>query len=140
MVDGITASLRVAASGLEAQAMRLRIVSENLANAESAGRTPGADPYRRKDVLFAAELDRLSGATMVEVSGTRNDPSPPRLEYRPGHPAADAAGYVKLPNVNLIIELADMRQANRSYEANLQVIKQGREMLSMTIDLLRSGA
>jgi flagellar basal-body rod protein FlgC len=140
MIDGITASLQVAASGLEAQAMRLRTVSENLANAESAGRTPGADPYRRKNILFAAELDRLSGATMVEVSGTRPDPSPFRLEFQPGHPAADGNGYVKLPNVNLIIELADMRQANRSYEANLQVIRQGREMLSMTIDLLRSGA
>lgn len=140
MIDALTASMKVAASGLEAQAMRLRVVSENLANAESAGRTPGADPYRRKDILFSAELDRLSGATMVEVSGTRPDPSPFRLEYQPGHPAADVNGYVKLPNVNLIIELADMRQANRSYEANLQVIKQSREMLSMTIDLLRSGA
>jgi flagellar basal-body rod protein FlgC len=140
MVDGLTASLRVAASGLEAQSMRMRVVSENLANAESAGRTPGSDPYRRKDVLFSAEMDRLSGATMVEISGLRNDPSAFRLEHRPGHPAADGKGYVKLPNVNLIIELADMKQANRSYEANLQVVKQGRDMLQMTIDLLRSGA
>lgn len=140
MIDSLTASLRVAASGLEAQSMRMRVVSENLANAESAGRTPGADPYRRKDVLFSAEMDRLSGATMVEIAGTRNDPSAFRFEFRPGHPAADAKGYVKLPNVNLIIELADMKQANRSYEANLQVVKQGREMLQMTIDLLRSGS
>lgn len=138
MIDALSASLRVAASGLEAQSMRLRVVSENLANAESAGRTPGADPYRRKDVLFTSELDRLTGADVVAVAGTRPDPAPFRLEYQPGHPAADAAGYVKLPNVNMIVELADMKQANRSYEANLQVVKQGREMLSMTIDLLRS--
>jgi flagellar basal-body rod protein FlgC len=138
MIDGLSASLRVAASGLEAQSMRLRVVSENLANAESAGKVPGADPYRRKDVLFTAELDRLSGASLVSVNGTRPDPSPFRLEYQPGHPAADAAGYVKLPNVNMIVELADMKQANRSYEANLQVVKQAREMISMTIDLLRS--
>ena len=140
MIDGLTASLKVAASGLEAQSMRLRIVSENLANAESAGKTAGADPYRRKDVLFQTELDRASGAELVEVAGTRADPLAFRLEFQPGHPAADAAGYVKLPNVNMIVELADMKQANRSYEANLQVVKQAREMLSMTIDLLRSGA
>lgn len=138
MVDPLLASLRVAASGLEAQSMRMRIVSENLANAQSAGRTPGADPYRRKDVLFAAEMDRLSGAELVRIAGTRPDPSPFKLEYQPGHPAADAAGYVKMPNVNMIVELADMKQANRSYEANLQAVKQTRDMLSMTIDLLRN--
>lgn len=140
MLDPLAVSQRIAASGLEAQSMRLRIVSENLANAESTGRTPGSDPYRRKDVLFSAELDQLSGATMTTVAGTRADPSPFRLEYRPGHPAADASGNVKLPNVNVIVELADMKEANRSYEANLQVLRQGREMLQMTIDLLRSGA
>jgi flagellar basal-body rod protein FlgC len=138
MLDPLVASLRVAASGLEAQSMRMRIVSENLANAQSAGRTPGADPYRRKDVLFAAELDRASGTELVRVSGTRGDPSPFKLEFDPGHPAADASGYVKMPNVNMIIELADMKQADRSYEANLQVVKQARDMISMTIDLLRS--
>lgn len=137
MIDSLTATLQTAASGLQAQSMRLRIVSENLANSESAGATPGADPYRRKTLVFGAELDRLSGANMVKVDRVQADPSPLRTEFQPGHPAADAAGYVKLPNVNMIVELADMRQANRSYEANIQVIKQTREMISMTIDLLR---
>jgi flagellar basal-body rod protein FlgC len=137
MIDNLNASLRIAASGLQAQSMRLRIVSENLANSESAGTTPGADPYRRKTIVFGSELDRLSGTPLVRIEGVRTDPSPFRSEYQPGHPAADAGGYVRLPNVNMIVELADMRQANRSYEANVQVIKQAREMISMTIDLLR---
>lgn len=137
MLDSLNATLQTAASGLEAQSMRLRIVSENLANTESAGATPGSDPYRRKSLVFGAELDRASGARLVKVERMQTDPSPLRSEFQPGHPAADAAGYVKLPNVNPIIELADMRQANRSYEANIQVIKQTREMISMTIDLLR---
>lgn len=137
MVDALTASLRIASSGLQAQSMRLRIVSENLANIESAGTTPGSDPYRRQTVVFGTELDRLSGVPLVEIRTLRTDPAPFRLEYQPGHPAADASGYVKMPNVNMIIELADMKQANRSYDANLQVIKQAREMMSMTIDLLR---
>jgi flagellar basal-body rod protein FlgC len=95
-------------------------------------------PQGRQTVQFAAEIDRLSGATLVQVDRVKPDPAPFRTEFRPGHPAANAAGYVKLPNVNMIVEMADMREANRSYEANLQVIKQVREMLSMTIDLLRT--
>lgn len=138
MLDPLAATLRTAASGLQAQSLRLRIVSENLANSDSAGRSPGSDPYRRKTVIFGSELDRLSGTPVVEVRAVRPDASPFRVEYEPGHPAADAAGYVKLPNVSMIVELADMRQANRSYEANLQVIKQAREMIAMTIDLLRA--
>ena len=138
MVDALAATMNIAASGLEAQSMRLRVVAENLANAESAGNAPGADPYRRKTVIFAAELDRLTGASLVAVDQVRTDRSAFRSEYQPGHPAADASGYVKLPNVNAIVEIADMKQASRSYEANLQVIKQAREMMSMTIDLLRS--
>ncbi len=137
MIDSLAATLQTAASGLQAQSMRLRIVSENLANSESAGAIPGADPYRRKTLVFGAELDRLTGANMVRLERVQLDPSPLRTEFQPGHPAADAAGYVKLPNVNMIVELADMRQANRSYEANIQVIKQTREMISMTVDLLR---
>jgi flagellar basal-body rod protein FlgC len=138
MIDPIQLSLRVAASGLEAQSARMRVVSENLANAQSTGTTPGSDPYRRKTVTFEDELDRTSGATLVKLGSVGIDRSAFRVEHDPGHPAADAAGYVKLPNVNMLIEMADMREANRSYEANLQVIKQAREMVSMTIDLLRS--
>jgi len=137
MVDPLTASLKVAASGLETQSMRLRIISENLANAQSTATQPGGDPYRRKTVVFANELDRLAGVELVTIDKVRRDTAPFPTEYRPGDPGANPSGYVKLPNVNAIIEMADMREANRSYEANLQVIKQARELISMTIDLLR---
>jgi flagellar basal-body rod protein FlgC len=139
MTDALLSSMKISASGLEAQSMRLRVISENLANAQSTGRTPGSDPFRRKTVTFGAELDRLTGASLVDVKSIAGDQSPFKLEFSPGNPAANAAGYVKMPNVNLISEMADMREANRSYESNLQVVKQAREMISMTIDLLRGG-
>jgi flagellar basal-body rod protein FlgC len=138
MLDSLQASLSVASSGLEAQSTRMRIVSENLANASATGRTAGADPYQRKTVTFDAAMDRAAGAQLVKVKEVGVDRAPFRVEYEPGHPAADKAGYVKLPNVNMMIEMADMREVNRSYEANLQVVKQVRSMLSMTVDLLRS--
>ena len=138
MVDSLQASMMVASSGLEAQSARMRIVSENLANANATGRAAGADPYQRKTVTFDAAMDRAAGAQLVKVKDVGVDSSPFRVEYDPGHPAADKSGYVKLPNVNMMIEMADMREVNRSYEANLQVVKQVRSMLGMTIDLLRS--
>ena len=137
-VDPLSAAMKIAASGLEAQATRLRVVSENLANAQSTADVPGGDPYRRKVVGFAAELDRVSGASMVEVNSIDEDSSDFLVEYDPGNKAADENGMVKKPNVNVLIEMADMREANRSYESNLQAIKQSRELISMTIDLLRS--
>ena len=137
MMDPLLATMRTAASGLQSQSMRMRIVSENLANAQSTGTTPGADPYSRKLVTFKTAMDEVTGAQTVDVASVIRDDQGFRTEYQPGHPAADAAGYVKLPNVNMIVEVADMREANRSYEANLQVIKQAREMISMTIDLLK---
>ncbi|MBL8901879.1 MAG: flagellar basal body rod protein FlgC [Hyphomicrobiales bacterium] len=139
MGDPLIAAMKISASGLEAQSMRVRVISENLANAQSTGSTPGSDPFRRKTISFGDELDRVSGATLVGVQGVQTDQSPFPLEFDPGNPAANAAGYVKMPNVNLILEMADMREANRSYESNLQVVKQAREMISMTIDLLRGG-
>ncbi len=139
MSDSLISSIKTSASGLEAQSMRLRIISENLANAQSTGNSPGSDPFRRKTITFSAELDRMSGASLVDVKSVRGDQSPFRLEFDPGSPAANATGYVKMPNINLIVEMADMREANRSYESNLQVVKQAREMISMTIDLLRGG-
>ena len=139
MADPLFSSMLVSASGLRAQSLRMRVISENLANAQSTGDTAGADPYRRKTIIFSTTLDRVSGANMVDARNTSLDQSDFRLEYQPGSPAANPAGYVKLPNVNPIIEMADMKEANRSYESNLQVIRQTREMLSMTIDLLRSG-
>ena len=134
MSDPLQVTMKVAASGLQAQSDRVRVVSENMANAQSTAKTPGADPYTRKTVSFESEIDRLTGANLVKIESVDFDRSPFRLERDPGHPAADEAGYVKLPNVNLLIEMADMREANRSYEANLQVVKQAREMISMTID------
>jgi len=137
MIDSVSAALKIASSGLEAQSTRLRVVSENVANARSTGDTPGADPYRRKTVSFAGELDRITGAELVRIKDVALDRSDFRTEYDPGNPAADADGYVKLPNVSMLVEMADMREANRSYEANLQVIKQARELVNLTIDLMR---
>lgn len=136
-MDPLLSVMKTAASGLQSQSMRMRVVSENLANIESAGTTPGADPYRRKLASFETTFDAVSGVELVSVSRIIRDQQPFRNEFRPGHPAADASGYVKMPNVNMIIEMADMREANRSYEANLQVIKQARDMISMTIELLK---
>lgn len=137
MGDLLLSSIKTSGSGLEAQSLRLRTVAENLANAQSTGTTPGSDPYRRKQVTFGAELDRLSGSELVRVKQVRLDPKPFEIEFDPGNPAADAKGYVKKPNVNMIVEMADLREASRSYESNLQAIKQAKEMISMTIDLLR---
>ncbi len=136
-MDPLSASLRVAGSGLSSQSARMRIVSENLANAQSTASVPGGDPYQRKTVTFAAELDKASGASMVRIDAIRNDQRAFPLEYDPGNVAADEAGYVKLPNVNLLIEMADMRETNRAYEANIQVMRQVRDLISMTIDLMR---
>jgi flagellar basal-body rod protein FlgC len=135
--DPLQVTLQVASSGLAAQSARVRVVSENMANAQSTGRTAAADPYTRKTISFGTEVDRLTGASLVTIDAIEFDRAPYRVEHDPGHPAADPAGYVKLPNVNLLVEMADMREANRSYEANLQVIRNAREMISMTIDLLR---
>ncbi len=138
MIDPLKLSSKIAASGLEAQSMRMRIVSENMANAQSTGNTPGADPYSRKVVTFSSEVDRDTGVNFAQIDSVEADVQPYRLELSPGHPAADANGYVKMPNVNVLTEMADMREAGRAYDANLQTIKQAREMISMTIDLLRS--
>lgn len=137
MINPLQASLKIAASGLEAQSNRLRVVSENMANAQSTAATPGGDPYQRKTISFKSELDAATSASLVQVDKIGVDKAPFRVEHDPGHPAADENGYVKLPSVNILVEMADMKEANRSYEANLQVVKQAREMISMTIDLLR---
>ena len=139
-MDPLVASLKISSSGLEAQSSRLRVVSENLANARSTGDTPGADPYRRKTISFAQELDRAAGVSTVEIKKIGVDRSDFRTEYDPGNPAADPNGVVKYPNVNILVEMADMREANRSYEANLQSIRQARDLINSTIDLLRSSS
>lgn len=137
-MDPLSAASKIAGSGLEAQATRLRIVSENIANARSTGDTPGADPYRRKTITFGAELDKASGAQVVNVKKLGTDQSKFIEEYDPGSPAADDKGMVKMPNVNMLIEMADLREANRTYDANLQTIKQTRELVAATIDLLKA--
>ena len=137
MLDPLQTSLRIAASGLEAQSIRLRVVSENIANAQSTGASAGADPYVRQTVSFESALDRQTGANLVEVKSIGTDPTPFRVEHDPGSPAADADGVVKLPNVDVLVELADMREANRSYEADLQVAKQSADMLNQTVALLK---
>ncbi|MCB5173571.1 flagellar basal body rod protein FlgC [Microvirga lenta] len=138
MIDPLQASSRLAGAGLEAQSTRLRVISENIANAQSTGKTAGSDPYARKTITFRSELDRALGAASVQVKEVGVDQAPFKMEYDPGNPAADENGFVKMPNVNMLIEMADMREANRSYEANLQMMKQARSMISGLIDLLRA--
>jgi flagellar basal-body rod protein FlgC len=140
MIDPLQASLNIAGAGLAAQSARLRVTSENLANAQSTGLTPGSDPYRRKTITFENALDRAAGTDLVKVKSIGVDSSPFLVESDPGNPAADAQGFVKLPNVNIITEMADMREANRSYEANLQVFKQARDLVTMTIGLLKGSS
>ncbi len=130
-------SMRIAAAGMQAQSARLRVTSENLANAQSTALTPGGDPYRRKTVSFANELDRATGARLVGVRRYGTDPAAFERRFEPSHPAADATGYVLYPNVNPLIELMDMREAQRSFEANLMALQQARGMLQRTLDLLR---
>ena len=138
MIDPLTATLKISSSGLQAQSERLRVVSENLANAQSTGKTKGADPYRRKTITFESEVDRAYAANLVKVKDIGSDKSEFTVEYDPGHPAADDQGYVKMPNVNTLVEMADMRETNRSYEANLKMMTQARSMVMRTIDLLRT--
>jgi flagellar basal-body rod protein FlgC len=131
-------TMTIAASGLRAQAGRMRIISENIANADSTPASPGADPYRRKVPTFAAELDRSIDAKVVSMGRVGTDSSDFRLKYEPGHPAADANGNVKYPNVNALVEQTDMREAQRSYEANVNVISATRRMLARTLDILKA--
>lgn len=140
MIDPLQASLRIAGSALSASSTRLKIVSENIANANSTGLTPGANPYQRKTISFEDALDEQTGGELVKVAGIGVDSAPFPTELDPGNPAADEKGFVKRPNVNLIVEMADMREANRAYESNLQVVKQSRDLIAMTIDLLKGSS
>ena len=137
-MDALTTALKIAGSGLHAESTRLRVVSENLANANSTGDTPGADPYSRKTVTFQSAVDQATNAALVEIDRIDVDRSECVQIYDPKHPAADQNGFVKTPNVNALVEMADMREANRSYQANLQVLRQARDLITMTIDLMRT--
>ena len=137
MSDPLIASAKAASNGLFAQSTRMRILSENIANAETAGKTPGADPYQRKTISFENRVDRSLGTEAVRVKEIGRDKSDFELKYEPSHPAANADGYVKVPNVNSFVEVMDMREAQRSYNANLGVLQTTRGMLTRTIGMLK---
>ena len=127
-----------AASGLRAQSGRMRVISENIANADSTARTPGGDPYRRQIPSFKSSLDREMNARKIEMGRVLPDNSDFKSRFDPGHPAADANGYVKLPNVNSLVEVTDLQQAQRSYQANLNVVTATRTMITKTLDILKA--
>ncbi|KAA5604508.1 flagellar basal body rod protein FlgC [Roseospira marina] len=136
-MDELKQVSRIAVAGMKAQAERLRVISQNLANVDSVGQSPGETPYRRKLITFEDAMDRELGARSVHVRSVTEDmaPFPKRLD--PSHPAADADGYVLMPNVNPLVEMMDMREAQRSYEANMSAISVAREMSKRTLDMLR---
>jgi flagellar basal-body rod protein FlgC len=131
-------SIAIAASGLRAQAGRMRIISENIANADSTAANAGAEPYRRKMASFKSEMDRALDAQVVALGRIKTDPTEFRVKHEPGHPAADANGNVRYPNVNSLVEMTDLREAQRSYEANVNVIGASRRMIQRTIEILKS--
>ena len=131
-------SMGIATSGLRAQAGRMRVISENLANADSTAATSSGDPYRRKVPSFSSALDRTLDAQVVTLGRIRPDQSAFHVKYEPGNPAADASGNVKYPNVNTLVEMTDMREAQRSYEANLNIISATRRMIQRTLDILKA--
>ncbi len=136
-MDDLLKTMRISSSGMRAQGTRLRVISENIANAGSLPQSPGELPYRRKVITFKNTLDRAIGLDTVRTDKIIEDKSEFVKTFNPNHPAADQDGYVQTPNVNTMIEMMDMREAQRSYEANLNVIKSSKAMLSSTIDVLR---
>ena len=137
-ISDFSRSMGIATSGLRAQAGRMRVISENIANAQSTSQNAGGDPYRRKVPTFKSELDRSLDARIVGLGRIRPDQSAFPTRYEPGNPAADAAGNVKYPNVNSLVEMTDMKDAQRSYEANLNIISATRRMISLTLNILKS--
>src|SRR6202051_4780413 len=137
-INDFARSMGIATSGLRAQAGRMRVISENIANADSTARSAGGDPYRRKVPTFSSALDRTLDAQVVTLGRVRPDPSAFRVKHDPGNPAADAAGDVKYPNVNSMVEMTDMRDAQRSYEANLNIISATRRMIQRMLDILKA--
>jgi flagellar basal-body rod protein FlgC len=136
-MDGLSSVIAISASGLRAQGERIRVVSENIANASSTANSPNEDPYRRKVISFGTGQDEATGAAIVEVSEITRDSSDFSVRYDPSHPAADATGFVKYPNVNPLIEISNMREASRSYEANMSMLENAKQMRQQLIDLLK---
>lgn len=130
-------AMNIAAAGMKVQGTRIRLVAQNLANADSTALRPGGEPYRRQTITFQNRLDRALGIETVQVARTGLDPSPFPRRFEPGHPAADADGYVLTPNLSSLLEMMDMREAQRSFEANLNAMRSARTMVQQTIDLLR---
>ena len=130
-------SIKIAAAGMRVQGVRLKVISENIANADSLSPVEDGDPYRRKVVTFENALNRELGTNLVQVKNIDVDTTEFRKNYQPGHPAADKDGYVRLPNVNTLVEMMDMREAQRSYEANLRIIDVSKHLVSRTVELLR---
>ncbi|HBK05794.1 MAG TPA: flagellar basal body rod protein FlgC [Acetobacteraceae bacterium] len=137
MANDLNQALNVSATGMDAQTTRLRVIAENIANQDTTGSAPGADPYRRKTITFESAVDQAAGVDTVRVKNIGVDNGDLQLRYDPANPAADPQGYVKLPNVNSFVEIMDMREAERSYSANLSVMQATRSMLNKTIDLLK---
>src|ERR1700749_1244625 len=129
-------SMAVAASGMRTQSDRMKIIAENIANANSTSATPGGDPYRRKIATQQMTFDRELGAATVTPGKPIEDQSEFRTQYDPGNPQADKQGYVKLPNVDPLIEIMDMKESQRSYEADLTVMDATKQMMAKTVDLL----
>jgi flagellar basal-body rod protein FlgC len=130
-------AMEIAAAGMKVQGARMRLVAQNLANADSTALAPGGAPYRRQTITFESALDRARGLELVRVARTGVDRTPFPLEHDPGHPAADADGYVLMPNVKPLLEMMDLREAQRSFEANLNALSLARSMVQRTLDLLR---
>lgn len=137
MVGNLSVSADIAVSGMKAQAERLRVISENMANADSVGIRPGEDPYRRQVVTFKNYVDEATGAQLVKVDKVLPDRSPFQMKYMPDHPAANAEGYVAMPNVNPLVEMMDMKEAQRSYDANMSMMQTARDMNSKILDVLK---
>lgn len=135
-MDDLSQALAISASGMKAQSGRIRVVAENIANANSTAAAPGLDPYRRQVPIFASYLDKAADANLVRMTRVELDPTAFTLRFDPAHPAADEEGYVKLPNVNTLVEMMDLREAQRSYEANLGALDQARAMASATLRIL----
>ena len=138
MSNDLFSAMSAASSGLRAQTVRIRLSAENLANANSTGETPGADPYRRKEAVFKTYLDKEVAAERVKVANVRESTAPFPMKYDPSHPAADEDGMVKLPNVSALVEMTDLREAQRAYEANLNVVEASRGMLMSAVDILKA--
>lgn len=137
MAGDLTVSADIAASGMRVQAERLKVIAQNMANADSISTEPGGQPYRRQVVSFQNYIDQETGAQMVKVDKIVRDNSPFEKKYAPNHPGADAQGYVSLPNVNPLIEMMDMKEAQRAYDANLNMMKTAREMNTSVLDILK---